>query len=215
MLEPDGRSEAGPTPKVTRLFVCSSNQGKLRDFSWAARSRAEDNIAIEPLPGLAHISPPEENGSTFEQNATAKAIYYSAFTQELVLADDSGLEVDALHGAPGVHSARYAGPGATDTDNNKLLLSDLAQAGKRDARFVCVLAIARQSKLLFTATGSVDGTILTAPQGSGGFGYDSLFFYPPLKRSFGELTGDEKLAVSHRGRALRQLFERLPEIFVL
>lgn len=129
------------------------------------------------------------------------------------MADDSGLEVDALGGAPGVHSARYAGPGASDAENNQLLLARLADApasAGRGARFVCVLAIARQGKVILSAGGSVAGTILTAPQGRHGFGYDPLFFYSPLARTFAELTHEEKWEVSHRGNAFRALFERLP-----
>ena len=194
-----------------RLQIATTNQGKLRDFAVSAQALA-GHIAVEPLPGLEKISPPEENGSSFEENAIAKAIYYSEFTRELVLADDSGLEVEALDGAPGIHSARYAGPGATDTDNNQLLLSRLSNLPSREARFVCVLAVAQNSRLLLTSRGAVEGTILTAPQGNGGFGYDPLFFYPPLSRSFAELTPEEKLSVSHRGTALRRLFEELGEI---
>lgn len=195
-----------------RLYVCSSNRGKLHDFSTAARSAGESDIRIEPLPGLEHIAPPAENGSSFEQNAIDKAVYYSSFTPELVVADDSGLEVDTLHGAPGIHSARYAGPDATDAKNNALLLANLADAAQRKARFVCVLVLARNGHPLVTARGAVQGTILHLPQGGAGFGYDPLFFYPPLERSFAELTPEEKLAVSHRGRALRLLFQRLREI---
>lgn len=188
------------------VYACSSNPGKLREFALAVREANLTNVVIEPLPRLKQIAPPEENGTTFEENATAKALYYSQFTQETVLADDSGLAVDALHGAPGVWSARYAGPGATDEDNNNLLLRDLGNTAHRVARFVCVLALARQGRILKTMYGAVEGRILDAPSGQGGFGYDPLFFYPPLGRSFAELTPGEKFAVSHRGKALRALF---------
>ncbi len=195
------------------IYACSTNPGKLREFALAARASNLTDINIEPLTGLnSEILPPEETGTSFEENASAKAIYYSGFTPECVLADDSGLEVEALHGAPGVYSARYAGPGASDEDNNNLVLHDLGNESHREARFVCVLALARGGRLLTTAHGIVEGEILPAPRGGGGFGYDPLFFYPPLNRSFGELTADEKFAVSHRGKALRALFERLPAV---
>lgn len=195
-----------------RIYVCSSNRGKLNDFSTAATAHGDAGIVIQPLPGVEHIAPPEEHGTTFEENACAKALYYSSFTSEPVLADDSGLEVAALQGAPGVYSARYAGSGATDAQNNDLLLKNLADMTQRDAHFVCVLSLAREGKILLTCTGTVHGTILSATRGSGGFGYDPLFFYQPLQRTFGQLSPEEKLSVSHRGRALRQLFERLREI---
>ncbi len=197
---------------VSRLHVCSSNVGKLRDFALAALASGQTQIVIEPLPGLSEIPPPDENGISFEENAVAKALRYSAFTPELVLADDSGLEVAVLDGAPGIHSARYAGPGATDIANNNLLLSRLGDLADRDARFVCVLAVAQNGRVLVTARGAVNGEILLAPRGNHGFGYDPLFFYPALQRSFAELAPEEKLAVSHRGAALRLLFRRLPQI---
>jgi XTP/dITP diphosphohydrolase len=205
---------------VIQVYVCSSNRGKLRDFFTAAGASDDGRILIEPLPGIEHISPPEESGASFEENAVAKALYYSSFTpasrlRAFVLADDSGLEVDALHGAPGVHSARYAGVGATDAENNRLLLHNLMGVAQRDARFVCVLALAREGQTLMTANGTVEGRILTAPEGSGGFGYDPLFFYAPLQRSFGELTPEEKLAVSHRGLALRKLFKMLSHMLAV
>ena len=195
-----------------RIYVCSSNQGKLSDFSAAAQAYGDGGVALQPLPGIEHIQPPEEHGSTFEENARAKALYYSSFTSGPVLADDSGLEVDALQGAPGVYSARYAGLGATDPDNNDLLLRNLAGVREREARFICVLALAGEGHILLTAKGSVEGTIVSAAAGSGGFGYDPLFFYQPLQRTFGQLSTEEKLTVSHRGCALRHLFQLLREI---
>jgi XTP/dITP diphosphohydrolase len=194
------------------LYACSSNPGKLREFALAA-----PGVPIEPLPHLPDIPAPDETGSTFEENARLKAVYYSAFTPELVFADDSGLEVDALAGAPGVHSARYAGPNATDAENNALLLEALANAARRSARFVCFLALARQGQVLQIFRGAVDGEILPAPRGAGGFGYDPLFFYPPFDCSFAELAPEQKFAVSHRGNALRALSawlsqEKLPAV---
>ena len=194
------------------IYACSSNSGKLNEFALAAQQSGLSNLTIEPLPGLESIRPPEETGTTFEENAQAKAIYYSRFTGQIVLADDSGLQVDALYGAPGIYSARYAGPEATDEDNNNVLLRNLGATSQRTARFVCVLALARREEVLLITHGSVEGAILIAPRGSNGFGYDPLFFYPPSQRSFAELAAQEKFAVSHRGVALRRLFEQLPAI---
>src|SRR5581483_3069348 len=128
---------------------------------------------------------------------------------EFVFADDSGLEVEALHGAPGVHSARYAGVGATDAANNALLLRNLQNETNRTARFVCVIALAQEGRMVATCRGTVEGRIRTVPLGSNGFGYDPLFFYPPFARTFAQLSPREKLSVSHRGEALRALFERV------
>jgi XTP/dITP diphosphohydrolase len=186
-----------------KIHICSSNPGKLREILLASGGT---DFEISPLPGLENIRPPEETGRTFEENATLKAVYYSHFTPEIVLADDSGLEVDVLGGAPGVRSARYSGPNATDEDNNNLLLHNLGSTTARSARFVCVVALARAGEILGTARGTVEGEILRTPRGANGFGYDPLFFYPPLNRSFAELTPDEKLSISHRGKALRTLF---------
>jgi XTP/dITP diphosphohydrolase len=197
------------------LYVATTNPGKLRDFAAAARNR----IAIEPLPGLKEIVPPAEDEPTFEGNARLKAIYYSQHAPgQIVLADDSGLEVDALHGAPGVRSARYAddhayvSPSTTSTDerNNLFLLSELkATLNHRDARYHCVLAAARDGKILCTGTGTVEGEILSAPQGTHGFGYDPLFYLLERKKTMAELDVETKLAFSHRGRAFAELLERL------
>lgn len=189
------------------LYACSTNAGKLREFALAARESGVAGLVIEPLPGLRDIAPPEENGSTFEENARLKAAFYSGFTNELVFADDSGIEVDALGGAPGVYSARYTGRDATDADNNRLLLRNLEGLMDRTARFVCVIALARTGQVIETFHGSVEGEILHAPRGEGGFGYDPLFFYRPCGCTFAELSPEAKFAVSHRGNALRALFK--------
>ncbi|HZS57499.1 MAG TPA: RdgB/HAM1 family non-canonical purine NTP pyrophosphatase [Bryobacteraceae bacterium] len=195
-----------------RIYVCSSNPGKLGEFALVAHQAGLADVALEALPELKRIQPPEETGSTFEENATAKALYYSGFTSEVVLADDSGLSVDALNGAPGVLSARYAGPNATDDENNNLLLRDLGTSAHREARFVCVLALAREGRVLRTYHGVVEGRILLEPRGTNGFGYDPLFFYPPFNCSFGELPPQKKFSVSHRGNAIRALVKELPQL---
>jgi XTP/dITP diphosphohydrolase len=191
------------------IYACSSNRAKLEELVLAGRESDLADLTIEPLPGLAQIPAPEENGATFEENAEIKAAYYSAFSDEYVLADDSGLEVAALDGAPGIYSARYAGPNATDADNNNLLLYSLENQGIRAARFVCAVALARAGRVCTIVRGMVEGEILAQPRGNRGFGYDPLFFYAPLGRTFAELTANEKFAVSHRGRALRSLFTYL------
>jgi XTP/dITP diphosphohydrolase len=202
-----------------RLFVATSSQGKLRDFRTAAQAHGVD---IEPLPALATIPAPEENGDTFAANATLKAVYYSRFAPgQVVLADDSGLEVDALDGAPGVRSARFAAdtgltdsPDAndnTDVWNNMVLMQHLAgvPGDKRSARYRCVLVAARDGEPLHTAEGAVDGFILEAPRGTGGFGYDPLFYLPTLDSTMAEIDLETKLSVSHRGRAVATMLEML------
>jgi XTP/dITP diphosphohydrolase len=191
------------------LHYSSSNPGKLREFALAAKDAAALPLVVAPLPALAEIPAPAEDASSFEGNAVAKAGYYSGFSSALVLADDSGLEVEALGGEPGVHSARHAGMGASDLENNELVLRRMQGQANRSARFVCVLALARAGQIIQTFRGTVEGEILDRMQGSNGFGYDPLFFYPPFGRSFGELAVEEKFAVSHRGKALKALLEYL------
>jgi XTP/dITP diphosphohydrolase len=191
------------------VYACSTNPGKLGEFSLAAREWGSSIFVIVPLPELAKIGAPDETGQTFEENAVAKAAHYSGFSPELVLADDSGLEVAALGGDPGVYSARFAGKGASDSSNNDLLLKRLRETSNRDARFVCVLALARAGTIVNTFRGTVEGLILREPRGANGFGYDPLFLYPPLGCSFGELDAVSKFRVSHRGDAVRKLCEYL------
>lgn len=191
---------------MKRLHACSSNPGKLAEFSLAARECGLDGFEILPLPRLREIAAPVETGLSFEENASLKAHYYSQFTPELVFADDSGLVVDALAGAPGIQSARFAGWNATDADNIQLLLRRLDREAVRSARFVTVIALARSGEIIKLGRGTAEGKILYEPRGTYGFGYDPVFYYPPLGRSFGELTDSEKLAVSARGNALRDLF---------
>ena len=202
-----------------RLLAATTSQGKLRDFRTAAEAHS---VAIEALPELDSILAPDESGTTFAANATLKAVYYSQFAPgELVVADDSGLEVDALSGAPGVRSARFAAdsglvdsPDAndnTDVWNNMVLIQRLAgvPAVERTARYRCVLVAARDGQPLHTAEGTVEGTILEAPRGTGGFGYDPLFYLPELDRSMAEISLETKLSLSHRGRAFAALLAML------
>ncbi len=185
-----------------RLFCATTNPGKLREFRLAVERFGGGRFTVEPLPALERIPPCAETGETFLDNAIAKAVYYSAYAPGLLFADDSGLVVDALGGAPGVHSARYAGPGATDEDNNRLLLEQLRGVENRSARFVCVVALAERGRLIATFDGVVEGRIAETPRGENGFGYDPLFFYPPFGCTLAEAPPERKLAVSHRGRAL-------------
>jgi XTP/dITP diphosphohydrolase len=202
-----------------RLFVATTSQGKLRDFRAAAGAHG---ISLDPLPALVTVPAPEENGNTFVANATLKAVYYSQLAPgELVLADDSGLEVDALNGSPGVRSARFAAdsglidsPDANDNAdvwNNMVLLQRLASIplAQRTARYRCVLVAARDGKPIHTAEGSVEGLILEAPRGTGGFGYDPLFYLPELDRTMAEIDLETKLSLSHRGRAIVALLPLL------
>jgi XTP/dITP diphosphohydrolase len=202
-----------------RLFVATTSEGKLADFREAAE---EYQIAIDPVHGLRTIPAPHEDGLTFEANAITKAVYYSGFAPgEVVIADDSGLEVDALDGAPGVRSARFAAdtgltdsPDAndnTDVWNNIVLLQKLdgVPMSRRTARYRCVLAAARDGEVLLTAEGLVEGLILEAPHGTGGFGYDPLFYLPELDQTMADLDIGVKFAVSHRGLAFADLLARL------
>lgn len=202
-----------------RLYAATTSAGKLRDFRTAAKAYS---VTIEPLPGIEGILPPEEDGDTFLANAAIKAVYYSRFAPgELVVADDSGLEVDALGGAPGVRSARFAAdtglvdsPDAndnTDVWNNILLLQKMEAfpAELRTARYHCTLVAAREGEVVHVADGTVEGTILDAPRGTGGFGYDPLFYLPKLGKTMAEIDLETKLSLSHRGRAIAALLTML------
>jgi len=201
---------------VRRVLVATSNPGKLRDFAGAAEAHG---VTISGLPNLSSLPAVVEDGATFEANARKKADAYSlSVPGELVLADDSGLEVDALGGAPGVHSARYATaePHTLDSKikdeaNNARLLRELKDipSEKRTARFVCVLAAARDGRTIDTFYGVVEGTILDASRGHNGFGYDPLFYFPQIGKTLAELTAVEKSRYSHRGAACRQFLQWL------
>ena len=190
------------------VYCATGNPGKLREFRLAAQ---QFGFEIQELSGLAQLPPCEETGRTFEDNALLKARYYGVHAPGLLFADDSGLEVDALDGAPGVISARYAGPGATDALNNALLLGNMRGCENRRARFVCVIALTNRGELLRSFRGVVEGEILEGPRGAGGFGYDPLFYYPPYGRSLAEVSLEEKMTVSHRGKALAALFRYLSD----
>jgi XTP/dITP diphosphohydrolase len=192
---------------LIRLWCATGNPGKLREFRLAARHHPE--IQVELLPDFERIPPCVEDGLTFEENAILKVRHYAPHAPGLLFADDSGLEVDALDGAPGVYSARFAGAGASDEANNRLLLERLHGSSNRTARFVCVIALADGDRVCGLFRGSVEGEITTEPRGQGGFGYDPLFYYPPFGCTFGDATADQKFAVSHRGQALRALLEFL------
>jgi XTP/dITP diphosphohydrolase len=191
------------------IRCATSNPGKLREFRIAAEHLGFRDIEIQPLENLKSIAPPEEEGETFEENAIDKALYYSVFCEEPLFADDSGLEVDALGGEPGVYSARYAGPSATDRDNNRLLLEKVKDQTDRTARFVCVIALAQRGKLLGTFRGAVEGRIIDEERGSHGFGYDPMFYYEPFGCTFGEAEADRKMNVSHRGAALLSMLKSI------
>jgi XTP/dITP diphosphohydrolase len=202
-----------------RLYAATTNTGKLRDFRTAAQAYS---IVIKPLPGLKTIPAPNEDGDSFAANAALKAIYYSRFAPgTLVLADDSGLEVDALNGAPGVHSARFAideglvassaSSHEIDLVNNELLLKRMAgiASTRRTARYRCVLVAVRDGVVCHQAEGAVEGLILEAARGTGGFGYDPLFYLPKLKKTMAEINLETKLTLSHRGRAFAALLPLL------
>ncbi|MGO9257601.1 MAG: RdgB/HAM1 family non-canonical purine NTP pyrophosphatase [Bryobacteraceae bacterium] len=189
-----------------RLYCATGNAGKLREFRLVA---GHAPVEIELLPGYRAIPPCAEDGATFEENAIRKALHYGRHADSPLFADDSGLEVDALGGAPGVYSARFSGPNATDASNNRLLLEKLRGLEDRSARFVCAIALVEGERLLGVYHGAVEGRILEAPRGAGGFGYDPLFYYPPFDCTFGEAGEEQKFAVSHRGQALRALLKAL------
>jgi len=193
-----------------KLHLASGNAGKLKEFQVLAEA-AGRNWILELLPGFADISEFEESAPTFAENAAGKAFYYSRHCDGIVFADDSGLVVPALGGAPGVMSARYAGLGASNEQRIAKLLGEMKGfAGEqRGAYFVCVIAAARKGQALAIVSEKVDGAILDAPRGSGGFGYDPVFFFRPAGKTFAELRAEEKSEYSHRGKAFRRLLEAL------
>jgi XTP/dITP diphosphohydrolase len=199
---------------MQRILIATSNPGKLRDFAGAASSYG---IEIAPVPRFSSLPSAVEDGSTFEANARKKAEHYSRYIPgEIVLADDSGLEVDALGGAPGVHSARYAADDPhkaesnTDDDaNNVRLIRELKRvpSDQRAGRFVCIIAAARDGETLAVFRGTAEGIILDKPRGSNGFGYDPLFYFSQFRKTFAELSAEQKAQFSHRGAAFRGFLE--------
>jgi len=195
-----------------KLFLASSNPGKLAEYcALAARSVGSALIELELLPGFDSLPGFEESAPTFAENAAGKALHYSRSQEGLVFADDSGLVVPALGGAPGVHSARYAGARATNSQRIEKLLGEMRglTGVERAAYFVCAIALARRGRALVIVTDRVDGEILERPRGSGGFGYDLVFYFPALRKSFAEITAEEKNQLSHRGKAFRKLLAAL------
>lgn len=210
---------------MKKILIATSNAGKLRDFAGAA---AVHGIEIAGIPNFSSLPPVVEDGQTFEENACKKAEEYSEYVPgEIVLADDSGIEIDALGGAPGVHSARYAAhePHLADANtddelNNAKVLRELKDVPRdlRTGRFVCVLAAARDHKTLATFLGTAEGIILNAPRGTNGFGYDPLFYFPQIQKTFAELSAEEKSQYSHRGAAFRHFLtwcaKQFPEDYI-
>jgi XTP/dITP diphosphohydrolase len=192
----------------TKLYLASGNSGKLREFQILAAGHA---LELQLLPEYATLPEFEEAAPTFAENAAGKALYYSKHCDGMVFADDSGLVVPALGGAPGVLSARYAGLGASSEQRNTKLLGALRgkMGGERAAYFVCVIAAAQRGRANAVISAKVDGEILQEPRGSGGFGYDPVFYFPALGKAFAELSAEEKSQQSHRGKAFRRLIEML------
>lgn len=207
---------------MRKILVATSNPGKLRDFDGAA---AAHDVEITGIPNFAALPVVVEDGLTFEENACKKAEQYSlAVPGEIVIADDSGLEVDALNGAPGVHSARYAADephkadeNTDDAANNARVLRELngVPPERRTGRFVCVIAAAQDGHMLATFRGVAEGVILDHPRGTGGFGYDPMFYFPQIQKTFAEIPPEEKANYSHRGAAFRAFLnwiDRNPKI---
>ena len=197
---------------AAKLFLASSNPGKLAEYRVLARASASFlPVELALLPGVDALPVFEESAPTFAENAAGKALHYSRHRDGLVFADDSGLVVPALGGAPGVHSARYAGPQATNSQRIEKLLGELRNktGPERVAYFVCAIAVAERGRAIAIVTDRVDGEILEAPRGSGGFGYDPVFYFPALEKTFAELPAEEKNQRSHRGKAFRRLLAAL------
>jgi XTP/dITP diphosphohydrolase len=192
------------------VYLASSNPGKLGEFRVLANAAARPApLALELLPGFDVFPAFEEDAPTFAENAMGKALHYSRLHDGLVLADDSGLVVPTLGGAPGVRSARYAGPTATSAERMAKLLAELRgwSGEDRRAHFVCAIALAQRGRATAVVTDRVDGEILQAPRGRGGFGYDPIFYFPPLGKTFAEISPEEKNEFSHRGKAFRKVLD--------
>ncbi|HXT73807.1 MAG TPA: RdgB/HAM1 family non-canonical purine NTP pyrophosphatase [Candidatus Angelobacter sp.] len=195
-------------PERVKLLLASSNANKLREYRSMAEGAA---IELDLLPRFRELPAFPEDAPTFAENAAGKALHYSRSSEEIVFADDSGLVVPALDGAPGVHSARYAGPDANDAKRIGKLLNEMRgmKGDERRARFVCVIAAARAGQMLSVMSDSAEGIIADEPRGHEGFGYDPIFYFPPRSKTFAELREAEKNEVSHRGKAFRKLLADL------
>jgi len=196
---------------VQRILLATTNLGKIREIREILSGVPFELVTLS---GFPDVHAPEETGRTFEANARQKALYYAAVTGTLTVAEDSGLEIDALEGIPGVESARFGGPHTTYPEKFTLIYDALREKGASTstARFVCALAMAAGGQIVFEARGAVEGRLSAQPKGDGGFGYDPIFFYPPFGRTLAE-AADRKTEVSHRGKAFRELrafLERQP-----
>lgn len=191
-----------------KILLASSNAGKLREYRELA---AGSPLEVELLTNFRKIRAFDESAPTFAENSAGKALHYSRFTDEIVLADDSGLAVPALGGAPGVRSARYAGPSATDAENVCKLLREMEgkEEDQRHARFVCVITVARKGRVLVLASESAEGSITKEPSGTNGFGYDPVFYFAETRCTFAEMTSEDKNQNSHRGKAFRKAIDYL------
>jgi XTP/dITP diphosphohydrolase len=194
-----------------KILLASSNRGKLAEFQALAAAATGAIPAMELFSAFDSLPQFEESAPTFAENSAGKAAHYSRFTELTVLADDSGLEVNALGGAPGVHSARYGGPGASDADKIQKLIGEMRgkSADERAARFVCVLAIAQGGRVLAVTSDFAAGVLLDAPRGAAGFGYDPIFYMNEVQKTFAELSCEEKNRFSHRGKAFRRMLAAL------
>ncbi len=193
-----------------RLFVASSNQGKLREYR-ALAEPAGSSIDIDFIPIFGSLDVFEEIWPTIAENAVGKALHYSRFADGIVIADDSGLVVPALGGAPGVHSARYAGPDASDAERVEKVLREMRgkKGEDRRARFVCVVAVAEAGNMLGLFSAASEGILLEEPRGERGFGYDPIFFFPALGKTYAEISREEKNYHSHRGKAFYKALDFL------
>ncbi len=193
-----------------QIVLATRNKGKVRELQALMKDFGIDVLSVSDIPGVPDV---EEDGVSFFENSMKKAREIAMFTGKMALADDSGLVVDALDGAPGVYSARYAGEEATDEENYLKLLDEMRDVPDKDrtARFQCVMVLYHPSGQWISSEGSCEGVIGREPVGSQGFGYDPVFFVPGLGRSMAELTSEEKNAISHRGNALKRLKEMLPD----
>lgn len=193
------------------LVLATRNPGKTREIR---EFLGDFPVEIKNLDDFGRIPSVEEDGATFDENAYKKASFTAKILGLPALADDSGLEVEALGGAPGVHSARYAGQSATDAENNAKLLRKMEGKTNRAAAFTCVISIAVPSGAALTYEARCEGVIAEVPAGEDGFGYDPLFYCPPLKRTFAQLSAEEKNRVSHRGKALAELKEEFEKVLI-